>query len=127
MKKLFNKLRYRVPNTTSFLTIGPLGPTIPEGFTVNGLGGHLGHVTHKAAKKLSFSLHMGAPNKIGQAVWKMKMFDTVGRRTDARAWVNSKLSYGPSAHASLKGFSWCVCLIHVYSSDWPSTLKDEDA
>ena len=51
------------------------------------------------------------------------MFDTVGRRTDAGAWVYSKLTYEPSAHASLKGFSWCICLIHVYSSDWPSTLK----
>ena len=63
---------------------------------------------------------------IGQAVWKMKMFDAVGRRTDAGAWVYSKLTYEPSAHASLKGFSWCICLIHVYSSDWPSTFKDKD-
>ena len=129
MKKHFNKLRFRVPNTTSFLTIGPLGPTISEDFTLNGLGGHLGHVTHKAAKKLSF-LHIWRPEQnlalIGQAVWKMKMFDAVGRRTDAGAWVYSKLTYEPSAHVSLKGFSWCICLIHVYSSDWPSTLKDED-
>ena len=48
------------------------------------------------------------------------MFDTVGRRTDAGAWAYSKLTYEPSAHAGLKG------LIHVYSSNWPSTLKDED-
>ena len=32
--KHFNKLRFRVPNTTSFLTIGPLGPTISEGSDV---------------------------------------------------------------------------------------------
>ena len=50
---------------------------------------------------------------IGQAVWKMKMFDTVGRWTDAGAWEYSKLTYEPSAHTSFKGFSWCVCLIHV--------------
>ena len=53
------------------------------------------------------------------------MFDTVGRWTDAGAWVYTKLTYELSANASLKGFSWGVCLIHVYSSDWPSTLKDE--
>ena len=129
MKNHFNKLRFRVPNTTSFLTIGTLGSTISEGFTLNGLGGHLGHVTHKAAKKLSFLHKWGLRTKFGlnwPTVWKMKMFDAVGRRTDAGAWVYSKLTYEPSAHASLKGFSWCICLIHVYSSDWPSTLKDED-
>ena len=65
MKKHFNKLRFRVPNTTSFLTIGPLGPTISEGFTLNGLGGHLGHVTHKAAKKLSFLHIWGLRTKFG--------------------------------------------------------------
>ena len=45
---------------TSFLTIDPLGPTILEGFSLNGLGGHLGHVTHKAAKKLSFPYIWGS-------------------------------------------------------------------
>ena len=65
MKKHFNKLRFRVPNTTSFLTIGTLGSTISEGFTLNGLGGHLGHVTHKAAKKLSFLHKWGLRTKIG--------------------------------------------------------------
>ena len=65
MKKHFNKLRFRVPNTTSFLTIGTLGSTISEGFTLNGLGGHLGHVTHKAAKKLSFFTNGGSEQKFG--------------------------------------------------------------
>ena len=65
MKKHFNKLRFRVPNTTSFLTIGTLGSTISEGFTLNGLGGHLGHMTHKAAKKLSFLHKWGLRTKFG--------------------------------------------------------------
>ena len=63
---------------------------------------------------------------IGQVVWKMKMFDTVGRQMHAGAWVYYKLTYEPSAQASLKGFSWCVSFIHVYSTYWPSTSEDED-
>ena len=68
-EKLFtgtlNKNQNKNKNTTSFLTIGTLGWTISEGFTLNGLGGHLGHVPHKAAKKLSFLHKWGLRTKFG--------------------------------------------------------------
>ena len=61
----FDQDQHAHADTTSFLTIGPLGPTILEGFTLNGLGGLLGHVTHKAAKKLSFPYIWGLRTKFG--------------------------------------------------------------
>ena len=62
--KHFNKLRFQVPISISFMTIGELVQAISEGFTHNVLGGHLGHVTHKTAHKHLFPQHMRAPNKI---------------------------------------------------------------